>query len=436
MHAAITGIGMVLPTGGGIDALWSRWLAQASALRPYCSETISSQRIGYYGAVDAQDHVLAREAVPHKLRRYGTPTAYLGVSAAGQALRQAGLDAAGASGVPGASRRERWGLYTAQGDYTSSSFLGFARALDAQPGTGTSAALDFKRLTDDALNRRGLDPFSAIKGLANNLLALVSLTHRFCGEGGAFVQSESAVHAALDAALFALRERHCDLALVVSAGSYDEVWTLAELTQRGALSACTRQAHSLRSFDRSRDGTVLAEGAVALVLESAAHARGRGAQPLGWIRGAGCSASALGQPLPDAAYRRATERALRQAGAAALPQAEIDAALVDGKGTLDGDSDEIRLLRHLGLHGLPLSTVRPITGLVAAGALVDVALATALLQHGRIPPVAGLDDPQDSTLNWVRGSAREQPLRRVLTLQHGFGGFCSAVVVDHPASFS
>jgi 3-oxoacyl-(acyl-carrier-protein) synthase len=105
MQAAITGLGMVLPTGIGLQALWQHWDAQSPALRPYRSERIDSERIGYFGAVAPQDHAAAREAVPHKLRRYGTPTTHLGVLAATQALRHGGIAEVEAD-------NDRWALAT------------------------------------------------------------------------------------------------------------------------------------------------------------------------------------------------------------------------------------------------------------------------------------------------------------------------------------
>jgi 3-oxoacyl-(acyl-carrier-protein) synthase len=238
------------------------------------------------------------------------------------------------------------------------------------------------------------------------------------------------------------------VAVVAAAGTYEEAWTLAELSQAGWLGGGERQAHSLRSFDRSRDGTVPAEGAVALVLETPAHARHRGARVLACIQGAAGRACALGQALPDSAYSQAARQALGwdrvHAHDAHPDSGGVDALLADGKGTRDHDSGEMRLLRHLcadlarrvgpAALAVPVTTVRPIAGAIpAAGGLMDVALAAQMLHTGCIPPVPGLEDPEDTALDWVRGGARQRPLRRVLTLQHGFGGFCSAFAVEHPA---
>lgn len=429
MRAAITGMGLVLPTGLGLQPLWQHCCAQTPALRPYASDHTRAQHL-WFGALGAAERALARDAVPHKLRRFGTPCTFMGVLAATQALRHAGIDAVDPDNA-------RWNVYTAQGDFTTPSFATFERAAQSQPHA-MDDGFDLNRFTEDIVLRRGMDAFSIIKGLANNLLALLSLTHRFRGEGDAFVQDESAVHAALDAALFALRSGRADLALVVSTGSFDEAWTLAEHARAGRLSGCARQAHSMRSFDRGHDGLVPGEGAVGLVLETAEHARRRGAQPLGWVSGVGCNVAPLGAELPAQAYALAAGRALRHAGLDAAGGAGVHAVLADGKGIPAHDRAEARALhglqQALGGARLPITTVRPITGLVPTGALIDVALAVAALQHGSLPPVANLDDPQDPGLDWVRGSPRELPLRRVLACQHGLGGFAGAVVVDHAES--
>jgi 3-oxoacyl-(acyl-carrier-protein) synthase len=432
---AITGMGMVLPTGSSMDDLWRHWLEELSALKPYRNASVSTSQVAFFGSVSAEDHAKASACVPRKLRRYASPSSLLGAMAAGQALREAGVDME-------ACDAHRYGLYTAQGDYTSPAFHSFERAFKGSGSAETQADGDpnlaLQAIAQTALHARGLAPMTATKGMANNLLALLSLTHRFQGEGGAFVQNESATGAALEAAMFALRQGHCELALVVAAGSYDDALPMAEQARGGRLSACKFESRSLRSFDLSRDGTVLAEGAVALVLEAPARVRRRGGRSLAYLSGVGCHASGLCQVPPDGAYTGAFERALSQTPEAGSPRSSgVDVALVDGRGTLEHDGHEIRFLRHLaatlGPRAVPLTTARPVTGLVpAAGALMDIALAARILQTGRIPAVAGLQEPEAQDLAWVRGRPLQKPVGRVLALQSSFGGYQSAVLVDHP----
>ena len=71
-----------------------------------------------------------------------------------------------------------------------------------------------------------------------------------------------------------------------------------------------------RPYDMDRNGFVMGEGAGALVLESEAHARKRGAKPLGYLVGWGMTSDAehLTRPHPEGlGLRLALEAALRSA---------------------------------------------------------------------------------------------------------------------------
>ena len=137
----------------------------------------------------------------------------------------------------------------------------------------------------------------------------------------------------------------------------EELWAglFFSFSQMGALSpeAC---APFLRS-----DGTSLAEGAGAVVLEASDAARARGAQPLGSLLGAAQSADAFHISRPDpsgAGPRRAVEHALRAAG---VGPAEVDLVVAHGTGTEANDTMEAALYESLvgqarvvatkGIHG-------------------------------------------------------------------------------------
>ncbi|MGC7322576.1 beta-ketoacyl synthase N-terminal-like domain-containing protein, partial [Mycobacteroides abscessus subsp. massiliense] len=116
--------------------------------------------------------------------------------------------------------------------------------------------IDFGALTNELLMNGGLDPFTIIHALNNNTLALVSIVHELRGDCAALVQGESAAVTALQRATFSLRNGHCDIALVVGAGSYNEPLTLAGHYRLGHLSKDAGGDGQLRSFDSAQDGTV------------------------------------------------------------------------------------------------------------------------------------------------------------------------------------
>ena len=94
-----------------------------------------------------------------------------------------------------------------------------------------------------------------------------------------FVQSGTAGVWAADAAIGALQEGLCDVAIC---GAFDSLLTPAnELNYRRMRLISARGW--MAPFDRQADGVVLSEGAAALVLERPVDARARGAEVLARI---------------------------------------------------------------------------------------------------------------------------------------------------------
>jgi 3-oxoacyl-(acyl-carrier-protein) synthase len=58
-----------------------------------------------------------------------------------------------------------------------------------------------------------------------------------------------------------------------------------------------------------------------------------------------------------------------------------------------------------------------------------VATAVLALRDGLVPPTPGAEDLAHD-IDLVTGVARSKPLRHVLCLARGFGGFASALVVS------
>lgn len=412
---AVTGIGAVLPSGRGVDALWSAWRRSEPALSLYRDPAIRTKKITGFGHVPEELIRLGRESIPHKQRKFGTDFTFAAALAVQDAVAAAGDCLAGID-------EKRRGFYVAQDDSTSVVATSFARGMEVAHGP---AGLDFTRMTAEVFRSRGFDPFAVIKGLNNNTLAVLSLAHGFRGDGAAFSQGEGSGVAALSNACRALRRGDCDIAVVVGAGSYNEAMRLAGLYRDGHLSAGNR----VRSFDSRRDGTVLAEGAVALVLERTAAARRRAAEPLVEIAG-----TAL-HPHNDSTASDAARDLLARAG---LAPGDLGAVCANGKGTVRHDADEVRLLETL-LQGtaVPVSSVRPITGqLGAAGPLAELALSHRLFQQAELPPVAELREPISEHVDFVTARPRRGRFNSVLNLHRDFNGLTGAVLSTRPTEHS
>jgi len=186
-------------------------------------------------------------------------------------------------------------------------------------------------------------------------------------------------------------------------------------------------AAASRPYDAARDGFVLGEGAAVVVLESAEHARARGARVYAELVSAGTTSDAhhIAAPEPDG---RGAARAVR----AALETGEIDPADVvhvnaHATSTPAGDVAEARSLRaSLGaaLDGVAVSSTKSMTGhlLGAAGALESVYTVLAL-HHRTAPPTINVDelDPEID-LDVVRGEPRALRAGVALNNSFGFGG--------------
>lgn len=193
----------------------------------------------------------------------------------------------------------------------------------------------------------------------------------------------------------------------------------------GAPAAC-------RPFDRHRSGTALGEGAAALVLESEAHARARGARIHALLTGFGmaCETTSATAPDPEGSGVEASARlALGEAGAA-----DVGWVKTHGTGTKLNDAAECRgLARLLGARAaeVPLTSLKGAVGhaMGASGGIEAVAAALAL-ERGVVPPSCGTDEV-DPDLAPCRIAVRAEASHgdRVLLLSEGFGGRCAALVL-------
>lgn len=203
---------------------------------------------------------------------------------------------------------------------------------------------------------------------------------------------------------------------------------MSGMSTMGALSRRNDDPGSAsRPFDVDREGFVLGEGAVILVLESAEHARRRGAIPYAAISGAAltCDAFHVSAPHPTGEYASA---AIRTAvGRAAIAPADIDYVCAHGTSTKANDRAETSALREaLGpaIDGIPVSSPKSTTGHLLGGAGALSAMVCALaIRDGVVPPTMNLNSPDpECELNHVANVARRMPVRTAMANAFGFGG--------------
>lgn len=191
---------------------------------------------------------------------------------------------------------------------------------------------------------------------------------------------------------------------------------------------------AMRPFDRHSDGLVLADGAVALVLERADHAQARGAHILGEMVGHGSSAEAL-SPLILDKEGKGLARAIRAVlSASGMTPEDLDYAHPHGVSLSMYDRSETNAYKlALGprAYRIPLSATKSLTGQsYAAGGLMGVASALFTLNTGIVPATKNLTEPDPACdLDYVPYQARVNDVHTALVTSISFGGTHSAVAL-------
>ncbi|OLR93382.1 beta-ACP synthase [Actinokineospora bangkokensis] len=229
---------------------------------------------------------------------------------------------------------------------------------------------------------------------------------------------------------------------VVVAGATDAPISPITLACFDAIKATTPRnddpEHASRPFDATRNGFVLGEGAAVFVLEDLERARARGARVYAEVAGfaSRCNAYHMTGLRPDGAeMAEAITRALDEAR---LDPTEVDYVNAHGSGTKQNDRHETAAFKlSLGhhAHDVPVSSIKSMIGhsLGAIGSL-EVAASVLAIQHDVVPPTANLHTPDpECDLDYVPLTAREWPVRTVLSVGSGFGGFQSAIVLRDPS---
>ncbi|OYV33082.1 MAG: beta-ketoacyl-ACP synthase II [Rhodospirillales bacterium 20-64-7] len=243
-------------------------------------------------------------------------------------------------------------------------------------------------------------------------------TSTACASGGTAIQL----------GVEAIRRGETGAALVVGTDASVNPETLIRFSLLSALSTRNDPPESAsRPFSKDREGFVMAEGAGALVLESLAHARARGATVLAVLEGCGEVADGFHRTRssPDGKPIIACMRnALVDAG---LAPEQIDYINAHGTGTPENDKMEwVGVSAVFGdrAGSIPISSNKSMIGhsLTAAGA-VEAIFTVLTIQNGLLPPTINYDIPDPALpVDCVPNVARPAIVRHAISNSFGFGG--------------
>ncbi len=195
-------------------------------------------------------------------------------------------------------------------------------------------------------------------------------------------------------------------------------------------------SEAYKPYDKNRDGFALAEGAGVLILETQERVKKRGIKVYANIIGYGTTTDAVDRihPAKDGVeLANAIKIALKDAQ---LDPKDVDYICLDGAATKIGDITETKAIKSV-FEGyakkIPVSAPKSIFGnmLGACGAL-DVVTTVLAMENGMVPPTINLKDPDpECDLDYCPNKAQEKEIKYALVINRGRGGINAVLVLEN-----
>jgi len=189
-----------------------------------------------------------------------------------------------------------------------------------------------------------------------------------------------------------------------------------------------------RPFDKKRDGCVIGEGAGIVVMESVDRAEKRNAKIFATVSGYSTSCDGVDR-INCANDGKELSRAIKQAlDDAKVNPDDIDYISLDGLGLGLWDDSEILSIKEVfgsRAKDIPVSCPKSMFGnLLGASGAVDMITTILAMEHSLVPPTLNLDRPAISGINYIGKEAKEHKIDKALIISRGRGGINSALVIE------
>lgn len=304
-------------------------------------------------------------------------------------------------------------------------------------GTGVGGLItttaDYIKLLEGGPKKLGIR--TVIKLMPNAPSGQVAIEY---GAKGRAKSDSTACASGLDSlfdAFMYIRDNRADVMISGGSEACLNSFTVASFNNMMALSKRNDSPESAsRPFNIDRDGFVIGEGSVVLILEEMEHAMRRGANMYAEIVGGGASCDATHIVAPhetgDGASR-AIKEALRDAE---IEPSDIDYINAHGTSTPLNDERETLAIKNVfGEHSykLAVSSTKSMVGHLLGGAGAIGAAATALtLSTQKIHPTINYFNPDPKCdLDYVPNTYREAKVDYAMAEALGFGGHNTVLVM-------
>ncbi|MCI4589600.1 beta-ketoacyl-ACP synthase II [Sphingobium sp. BYY-5] len=414
-RVVVTGLGMVSPLGGNVETTWKNIIAAKSGAATIARFDATDYKCRIACEVKPADHEYGYDPsldVDHKIQRQVDPFIVYGISAASEALRDAGLD--------NMSEEERLRAGCSIGS-----------------GIGGLPGIESESLVLANKGPSRVSPHFVHGRLINLISGQVSIKYGLMGPNHAVVTAcSTGAHSIGDAARMIAMD---DADVMLAGGAESAICPIgiAGFAQARALSTGFNDTpeKASRPYDVNRDGFVMGEGAGVVVLEEYEHAKKRGAKIYAEVIGYGLSGDAyhVTAPHPEGSGGfRSMQMALKKSG---LSLEDIDYVNAHGTSTPLGDELELGAVKRLfgdNLSTMSMSSTKSAIGHLLGGAgAVESIFCILAMRDQIVPPTLNLDEPSESCkgVDLVPHVAKERKVRAVLNNSFGFGGTNASLIM-------
>ncbi len=299
-------------------------------------------------------------------------------------------------------------------------------------GIGGATTLD-ATIRTILLQQRRIRPTSVVTAMPNAPVAELAVHFGAGGAAIGYACACASASVAIGEALNAIRAGRIDIAIAGGSEAQLVATAIAGWQAMRVLAPVGKDAaQACRPFAADRSGFAVGEGAAAVVLESPAHARARGATAHIALSGYATNCDGLHITQPDVDGQvRVMGAALADAG---LQPRDIGHVNSHGTATAAGDAAEASsLCTVFGAKQVLVTATKSLTGhLLGAGGAVELIATLRALERGLVPPVAH-QQPLDPAfeIDLVQGAARApRSLQHAMSNSFAFGGTNAVLIAS------
>lgn len=405
-RVVVTGMGAITPLGLNVNDFWNGVKENKVAI-DYISKFDASDYKAKLAA-EVKDFE-AKNFMDFKAARRMEPFCQYAVAAAKEAIEQANLDM---------SKEDAYRIGTSIG-----SGIGSLDAMERE----------HKKLLEKGPAR--MNPLLVPLMITNMAAGNVAIAFGLKGKSINVVTACATGTNSIGEAFRAVQYGEAD---VMIAGGTESCITPIGIGGFCALTALTSSEDKNRAsipFDKDRSGFVLGEGAGIVVLESLEHAKARGANILGEIKGYGCTNDAyhITSPAEDGSgAAKAMSLAMEEAG---LKPEQIDYINAHGTSTHHNDLFETRAIKLAfgdSAKNVKISSTKSMIGhLLGAAGAVEFITCLKSMEDGYIHPNTGFEEAEEEMdLTYVKGQGISMPVHHCISNSLGFGGHNVSILVS------